>query len=74
MSSEKSKVTALLLCFFVGMLGIHRFYVGKETTGILYIFTLGWLGIGVLVDFIMILSNKFKDENGCVLDIWKPTI
>ncbi|MGP1579742.1 MAG: NINE protein [Wolinella sp.] len=38
---EKNKWVALLLCFFVGWLGIHRFYEGKTFTGILYFFTLG---------------------------------
>lgn len=35
MPSEKSRLVALLLCLFVGYLGIHRFYVGKTGTGIL---------------------------------------
>lgn len=51
------KVTALLLCFFLGALGVHRFYEGKIGTGILYLCTLGLGGIGVLVDFIIILTK-----------------
>ena len=35
--SDKKKVVAALLCFFVGVLGVHRFYVGKVFTGILMI-------------------------------------
>lgn len=53
-----------LMCFFFGGLGVHRFLVGKIGTGILYIFTGGLLGIGVLVDFIMILCSSFKDKEG----------
>lgn len=60
----KSKIVALILCFFLGGLGIHRFYVGKVGTGILYIFTLGFFGIGVLLDFILILVGSFRDKAG----------
>ncbi|HBI56918.1 MAG TPA: NINE protein [Firmicutes bacterium] len=69
-SSEKKILPAFLLCFFLGALGIHRFYVGKIGTGILWLLTLGLLGIGVLVDFIMILVGSFKDKEGKVLDQW----
>ena len=62
--SEKGFVPALLLCFFLGGLGVHRFYVGKIGTGILMIVTLGGLGIWTLVDFVMIAVGAFKDKQG----------
>jgi|TARA_B100000959_G_C14515239_1_gene433033 TM2 domain-containing membrane protein YozV len=61
--SDKKMVTACLLCFFLGGLGIHRFYVGKAGTGILMILTLGGLGIWVIIDFVMIITGGFKDSN-----------
>ncbi len=54
----------ILLCFFLGSLGIHRFYAGKIGTGILMIITLGGLGIWTLIDLIMIIIGNFKDKEG----------
>lgn len=55
MGTPRDKWVAVLLCFFLGFLGAHKFYEGKPGMGILYIFTLGLFGIGVLVDFITLL-------------------
>lgn len=52
---ERSKWVALLLCFFLGYLGAHKFYEGKTGMGILYLFTVGLFGIGTLIDFFSIL-------------------
>ncbi|MFC5835119.1 TM2 domain-containing protein [Nonomuraea insulae] len=60
----KSWLATVLLCFFLGVLGVHRFYVGKIGTGILMIITLGGFGVWVLIDFIMILIGKFTDKQG----------
>ena len=65
--SEKSFVTAILLCFFLGALGVHRFYVGKVGTGILQLLTFGGLGIWALIDFVMIVCGSFKDDQGLAI-------
>ncbi|HJA13185.1 MAG TPA: TM2 domain-containing protein [Candidatus Mediterraneibacter merdipullorum] len=65
--SRKSRVTALLLCIFLGGLGAHRFYVGKVGTGILYLCTAGLFGIGWLIDIIRIVVGSFRDEFGLLL-------
>ena len=62
--SDKTFMAALLLCLFLGALGAHRFYVGKNWTGVLWLFTLGLLGIGILIDLIMIVTGSFKDAEG----------
>lgn len=61
-ASEKSWLTTLLLCIFLGGLGIHRFYSGHIGLGILYLLTGGVFGIGWLVDVIMIATKSYKDK------------
>jgi TM2 domain-containing membrane protein YozV len=66
-TAQKSWIATLLLCFFLGGLGVHRFYTGKIGTGILQLLTLGGLGVWVLIDFIMIAVGAFKDKQGNAL-------
>jgi TM2 domain-containing membrane protein YozV len=68
--SEKKRLVALLLCFLLGGIGVHRFYVGKVGTGIAQILTFGGLGIWTLVDLIMIIVGKFTDKQGRVIEVW----
>lgn len=68
MASSKTKMTTLLLCLFLGGLGVHRFYVGKTGTGIIWLLTLGCCGIGTIYDLIMIIMGKFTDKDGNVID------
>lgn len=51
----KSKWISLFLCLFFGILGIHKFYEGRVLLGIVYLCTGGLLGVGVLVDLIVLL-------------------
>ena len=69
--SEKKIFLTLMLCLFTGVIGIHRFYVGKKGTGLLMIFTLGGLLIWVLVDLIMICMGSFKDIDGRIIKYQK---
>jgi TM2 domain-containing membrane protein YozV len=71
--SEKQKTTAILLAFFLGALGIHRFYVGKTGTGIIMLLlTLTIVGVYIsgiwaIIDLVMIILDKFKDGKGLII-------
>lgn len=54
---KRDKLTAILLCLFLGWIGAHRFYEGKIATGILYALTLGLFGVGILIDLIILLTK-----------------
>lgn len=60
----KSKKITLFLAIVGGMLGMHRFYVGKTATGWLYLFTFGGFFFGALADIFAISRNKFTDKYG----------
>jgi len=68
--SSKSRLVALLLCFFLGCFGVHRFYVGKVGTGVLMILTFGGLGVWILIDLVVILIGAFTDSQGRRLFHW----
>lgn len=67
--SQKSKIVALILCAlgFVGFAGLHKIYVGKIGSGILYFITFGWFFVGTIIDLIAILSGSFRDNYGFYL-------
>ncbi len=64
---SKDWLIALLLCVFVGGLGVHRFYTGKIATGIIMLCTGGGCGIWWIIDIILIATGSFTDSNGMPL-------
>jgi TM2 domain-containing membrane protein YozV len=59
---------AWLLLTFVGYLGIHRFYLGKWVTGLIWLFTLGLSGFGLLYD-LWTMNDQVSEANGCAIAI-----
>ena len=64
----KSQLVALLLCFFGGGLGLHRFYLGYTMIGILQLLTAGGFGIWALIDLIRIITGDLKPADGSEYD------
>ena len=67
MVSDKGFVPTALLCYFLGWLGVHRFYAGKVGTGILMLLTSGGFGIWTIVDTVLIITGSFKDKQGLLI-------
>lgn len=63
-SDSKSFLVTAMLSFFLGGLGIDRFYLGKIGTGVLKLITSGGFLIWALVDLILILTGNMKDKAG----------
>ena len=63
-SKFNSKLTAIILCFFLGGLGIHRFYLGYTLIGVIQILTFGGFLIWAIIDFISLITGSLKDSEG----------
>jgi hypothetical protein len=70
-ASHRSRLTALLLCLLLGWVGAHRFYVGKIGTGLIWLFSLGIFGIGLIFDLILIATGELRDKEARRLVRWE---
>ncbi|MBF0467218.1 MAG: TM2 domain-containing protein [Nitrospirae bacterium] len=68
--SGKSRLVTMLLCLFLGWAGGHRYYVNKNTTGIIMLFTGGGMGLWNFIDLIMIAQGTFKDKEKLPITKW----
>jgi TM2 domain-containing membrane protein YozV len=62
--SVKSYTATLLLALTLGYFGAHRFYAGKVGTGLLFLFTVGFFGIGWIIDIFTVAFGNFTDKAG----------
>lgn len=62
--NDRNYAVAVILWFFLGLIGIHRFYLGHIGMGILYALTAGLCGIGWIVDGILLLTGELKPRGG----------
>ena len=69
--SDKKILPLFLVCLFLGVLGIHRFMVGKTGSGVGMLCTLGGCGIWQIVDLIMLATGSFTDKDGNKITQWQ---
>ena len=62
--SDRPFLVVLLLCILLGVLGVHRFFVGKIGTVLLLLFTGGGFGVWWLVDLVLIATGNFREREG----------
>jgi TM2 domain-containing membrane protein YozV len=70
MEINKNWLCILLLCIFLGCLGVHRFYSGKINTGVIWLLTGGVFGIGWIADIIVVACGNYRDGDGRKIDIY----
>ena len=69
-TSDRSRGVAFILAGLIVVFGAHRFYVGRNLSGVLMLCTLGGLGIWWLYDMIIIASGQFRDDQDRRLVQW----
>lgn len=72
--SDRSRGATLALAIVGGIVGLHRFYVGKVGTGVLMILTAGGFGLWWLYDLIVITAGDFRDGDGRPVRRWEGAV
>ena len=61
---QREWLTTLLLCIFLGTLGVHRFYTGYTKEGVIQLLTCGGCVVWAIIYLVNIITNKFVDAQG----------
>jgi hypothetical protein len=70
-ASDLNRLTVFLLCLLLGWVGVHRYYVGRTGSGLVWTFTLGVFTIGWLYDLVLIATGEFQDVEGRRIVYWE---
>jgi TM2 domain-containing membrane protein YozV len=70
-ASERSRSVALVLGMLGGVFGLHRFYVGRNQSGVIMALTFGGLGMWWLYDMVVLVSGEFRDADDLPLRNWQ---
>lgn len=73
-SKPRDFLLTALLAWFLGGFGVHRFYTGHITYGVIQLLTGGGCGIWTVIDIILICFNKFRDSQGRLLNKYDQNI
>lgn len=68
--SESTKTILPIVLFLILLPTVHRFYVGKIGTGLLFFFTIGGIGIWWIYDVIISITGNFTDKQGRKITRW----
>ena len=71
-TGNRNYIATLLFAWFLGGLGIHRFYTGYVLIGVIQLLTAGGCGIWALIDVISIATNHYLDADGNELADYNP--
>ncbi|MEZ5363979.1 MAG: TM2 domain-containing protein [Bryobacterales bacterium] len=69
--SDRNRLTVFLLCLLLGFLGAHRFYAGRNGSGVLWLLTFGIFAVGWIYDLVLIATGEFVDDEGKRIVYWQ---
>jgi hypothetical protein len=66
-TTNHNRMVIALVCWFLGVFGVHRFMTGHVGIGVLQLLTVGMCGIWTLIDLFMLITGSFRDAEGNIV-------